>query len=222
MMNLRGLKFGAYHTADDWNLILHEKTLTPPEPKTNYVSVPGRDGDIDLTEALSGLVNYRDRTASFNFILVNGSHEDRDELITEIVGVLNGQRLQIIDTDDYPDYYMTGRFTVKSVMNNNAYGTIQLEAVCNPWRYAINPVSRTVNVSSTDGTVSVVLTNSGYKTVTPSITVTGTINLTYGTTTVALSAGTYTLPGLLLFPGANSISVSGSGSITITYTEAIF
>lgn len=221
-MKLRGMQFGDYHTADDWNLILNAKTITPPEPKTNYVSVPGRDGDIDLTEALSGLVNYRDRTASFVFLLTNGSHDDRDELITEIVGVLNGQRLQIIDTDDYPDYYMTGRFTVKSVTNNNAYGTIQLEAVCNPWRYAINPVSRTVNVSSTDGTVAIVLTNSGYKTVTPSITVTGTINLTYGTTTVALSAGTYTLPGLLLSPGANSLSVAGSGSITITYTEAIF
>lgn len=222
MMKLRGVQFGDYHTAEDWNLILHEKTITPPEPKTNYVSVPGRDGDIDLTEALSGLVNYRDRTGSFTFLLTDGSHADREELISEIVGVLNGQRLQYIDTDDYPDYYMTGRFTVKSVTNNNAYGTIQLEAVLNPWRYAINPKSQTVTVTSSDGTVPVVLSNAGYKTLTPTITVTGTINLTYGTTTTALSAGTYTLPGLQLSPGANSLSVSGSGSITITYTEAIF
>ena len=70
-MKLRGLQFGDYHTADDWNLILHEKIVAPPVPKTNYVSVSGRDGDLDLTEALSDVVNYQDRKASFTFLLIS-------------------------------------------------------------------------------------------------------------------------------------------------------
>lgn len=222
MMKLRGVQFGDYHTADDWGLILNEKIVSPPVPKTNYVSVPGRDGDIDLTEALSGVVNYEDRTAEYTLLLTDGSHADREELITEIVGVLNGQRMQIIDTDDYPDYYMTGRLTVTEVANNNAYGVVKIEAVCNPWRYSINQRKKTVQVTSNDGTLSIILSNGGYKTVTPSIMVTGSVTLTYGATSTTLSEGTYTLPGLRLSPGANSIGVAGSGSVQFSYTEAIF
>lgn len=221
-MILRGVQFGDYHTADDWNLIMHEKKISPPRPKTNYVSVPGRDGDLDLTGALSGIVNYENRTGSFIFLLTNGSHDDREELISEIIGVLNGQRLEYIDTDDYPDYYMTGRLTVTETTNTNAYGTIHIEADFDPWRYAINSTTRTVSVTSSDGTVSVSLSNKGYRTVIPVITVTGTITLTYGATTQSLSAGTYTFPGLMLSPGNNVVTVAGSGSISFNYQEAIF
>lgn len=222
MLPLRGVQIGDYHTADDWNLILNKKEISPPKPKTNYVSIPGRDGDIDLTEALSDIVNYQDRSGAFTFLLTNGLHEDREELISEIVGVINGQRLQYIDTDDYPDYYMTGRFTVTSVSNNNAYGVVEISAVFNPWRYAIVPTSRTITVADTDGTVPVVIVNKGYKTVTPSITVTGSVTLTFGTTSTTLNEGTYSLPALRLSPGTNSLSVAGLGTIQFTFTEAIF
>lgn len=221
-MKLRGVQFGEYHTAEDWNLIMNEKTVTPPVPKTTYVSVPGRDGDLDLTTALSGIVNYENRIASYLFILTDGSQLDREELISEIVGVLNGQSMEIVDTDDYPDYYMTGRITVKAVTNNAAYGTIAIEANCNPWRYSLNPTVINQTVKTTDGTVTVYLSNKGYRTVTPTITVTGTVILTYGSTSQSLSAGTYSFPGFMLSPGANTVTVSGSGTISFTYQEAIF
>lgn len=220
MMQLRGVQFGDYHTADDWGLILNEKSVSPPKPKTNYVSVPGRDGDIDLTEALSGVVNYQDRTAEYTLLLTDGSHADREELIATIVGVLHGQRMRIIDTDDYPDYYMIGRLTVTDIVNNAAYGVIHIQAVCDPWRYA--QVPRYKKIAVTKNERSVIIANNGYKTVTPSLTVTGSITLTYGTTSTTLSAGTYTLPGLRLSPGVNKCTISGSGSVQFEYTEAIF
>lgn len=221
-MQLRGVQFGDYHTAEDWNLILHEKIVSPPVPKTNYVSVPGRDGDLDLTEALSGVVNYQDRKASYTFLLTDGTHADRVELISQIIGVLHGQRVQIIDTDDYPDYYMIGRLTVTDVSNSNAYGILKIEAICQPWRYAINQKTKVVTVTASDGTVTVTMTNSGYKTVAPTLTVTGSITLTYGSTSTTLSAGTYILAGLRFTPGVNTVTVAGTGSITISYQEAIF
>ena len=221
-MTLRGVQFGDYHTADDWNLILNEKIVSPPVPKTNYVSVPGRDGDLDLTEALSGVVNYQDRNASYTFLLTDGTHADRVELISQIIGVLHGQRVQIIDTDDYPDYYMIGRLTVTDVSNSNAYGILKIEAVCQPWRYSINQKSKTVTVTASNGTVTVTMSNNGYKTVAPTLTVTGSVTLTYGSTSTTLSAGTYILAGLRFTPGVNTVTVAGTGSITISYQEAIF
>jgi hypothetical protein len=219
MTKLRGVRFGDRHTAEDWGLIMNEKVVSPPLPKTNYVSVPGRDGDIDLSEALSGVVNYQDRTASFTFLLTNGSHADREALISEIVGTLHGQSMEIEDTDDYPGYYLTGRITVQEVANNAAYGTIKLQAVCRPWRYAVNETIKPVTLSSAKKTVNVV--NKGYKTVTPSVTVTGSVTIKYGTTSTSLSSGTYTLPGFSLKPGLNTVTVSGSGTLEIRYREAI-
>lgn len=221
-MTLRGVQFGEYHTAQDWNLIMNEKIVSPPVPKTNYVSVPGRDGDLDLTEALSGEVNYQDRKASYTFLLTDGTHADRVELISQIIGVLHGQRVQIIDTDDYPDYYMNGRLTVTDVSNSNAYGVLKIEAVCQPWRYAINQKTKTVTVTASDGTVTVTMSNGGYKTIAPTLTVTGSITLTYGSTSTTLSAGTYILSGLRFTPGVNTVTVAGTGTITFNYQEAIF
>ena len=221
-MKLRGLQFGDYHTADDWNLILHEKIVAPPVPKTNYVSVPGRDGDLDLTEALSDVVNYQDRKASFTFLLTDGSHADRVALISKIIGVLHGQSVRIIDTDDYPEYYMIGRLSVTDISNSNAYGILKIEAVCQPWRYALIHKLRAITVEQSDGNVTVTIGNEGYKTVAPIITVTGSVTITIDSHTKALTDGSYIVVGWNFRPGVNKVTVSGAGTVSIDYQEAIF
>lgn len=220
MTNTRQVQFNDFYTADDWGLIMNKKEYSDPVPKTNYVSVPGRDGSIDLTEALSDVVNYENRQANFIFLLTNGTYQDRLDLLTEIIGNLHGQTVQIVD-DDYLNYYMTGRLTVTGHTNNLAYGTITMSVNCDPWRYSTFTTTVNETVKTADGTLQVVISNRGYKTLIPSIVVTGTVNLTYGTTTTALSAGTYTLPDFKLSPGVNTVSISGNGTIAFTYREAI-
>ena len=219
-MIMRGIQFGNFHTADDWDLILHAKTLTPPKPKTYYVAIPGRDGDLDLSEALTGEVHYENRIAVFSFIASDGSYSDREDLLSEIVAQIHGKRLQIVDPD-YPGYYLSGRCTVTERTNINAYGTITVEANCDPYKYALEQTTRTVSVTPSAGTLAVVCTNTGVQTVTPTITVTGSVTLTFGTITTTLSAGTYVLPALQFPAGTTTVQVSGNGTIAFTYREAI-
>lgn len=217
-MLLRGVKFGDYHTATEWELILNKKSITPPKPKTVYVSVNGRDGDLDLSEALTGEIKYENRTASFSFLLTNGSNLDRENIITEILAVIHGRKLQIID-DDYPDHYLVGRCTVTGSSNNKSYGSIDIQCNCDPWRYSINDVIRSKTVSGTP--LELLCVNSGVKTVIPELKVTGDITLQFGTTNVSLSDGSYKLANLLLKTGTTKLIVGGSGSLTVTYKEAI-
>jgi phage-related protein len=219
-MILRGIQIGNFHTAEDWDLILHAKTLTPPKPKTTYVSVPGRDGDLDLSEALTGEIHFENRIATFSFIASEGSYSDREDLLSEIVANVHGKRLQIIDPD-YPGYYLSGRCTVPERTNINAYGTITVEANCDPYKYAVEETTRHVTVTTGAGTISVILTNTGVKTVTPTITVTGSVTLAFGTTSTTLSAGTYVLPGLQFPAGPTTVQVSGNGTVAFTYREGI-
>ena len=215
---MRGVKFGDYHTADDWGLILNAKVINTPAPKYVKISVDGRDGDLNLSRTLTGDMKYNNREASFTFLVTDGSQEEREELINEIVNLIHGNELQIIEPDD-PDHFLLGECSVNSIQNTKSYGSFIVSADCEPYRYAIEEIRRTITASATASNV--VLTNSGRKTLIPTVTVTGTVNLTIGTTKVSLGAGTYKLTSLILKPGSNVVGVSGSGSITFTYREGV-
>ena len=217
---LRGITFGDYNTAEDWGLTMSTKKIPLPAPKTTLVSVPGRDGDIDMTEALDGVVHYDDRPASFVFELLEGPPKKRIELVNEISRALHGKLLRIIDQDDYPGYYLMGRVTVTDVNHNKAYSTIKVSATCRPWRYAVNEVSRTFVLTTLPRLVT--LNNDGDMVVNPRIQVSGDMTMEFGTSLVQLSTGTYVLPSFRLGHGLSPLKLSGSGSAVFTYQEGIF
>lgn len=217
-MTLRGIKFGDYHTADDWELILNQKSIGTPKPKTVYVQIEGRDGDLDLSEALTGEIKYENRPASFVFLLTEGSYEDRNDLISEILGAVHGKRLAIVDDDD-PDHYLIGRCNVTGISNNRAYGEMVIECECEPWRYSVTETTQTVSASNTSKNVNLI--NSGTKTVIPEITVSNTVTLTIGSSSEDLTSGTYKLLSLILKTGVTTVTVKGSGTVTFKYREAV-
>lgn len=202
----------------DWHSILTKKDITPPEIKTNYVDIGGMSGSLDLTEALTGEITYKDRTISASLWTNHGTRKDRVALLTDIRYFMHGRKVNIIEPDD-PEHYFIGRAKIKSESNNLAYAEIAIEFTCDPWRYALNESERIVNVDSSNA-VDVVINNNGVKTLCPTIAVTGNINIIYDGTTTPLTAGNYKISDLKLYRGVNVIRVSGSGSVTFTYREA--
>lgn len=207
-----------FNTWYDWALVLTAKDITPPEPKTNYVEIDGASGSLDLSESLTGEVTYKDRTVSAAFWTSEGSRNDREKLINKIVSVLHGKKIKIIDPDD-PEHYFYGRVNVKSRNNILPYAEFTIEAICEPWRYAINESERRVVVKSSTVT-NAVINNNGVKTLCPVITVTGSVTITFEGTKITLSAGSYKISDIKLRQGVNIIGVSGNGSATFTYREA--
>ena len=217
-MILRGVKFGDYHSAGDWGLILNSKQLDPPEPKIYTVSVDGRDGDIDLSEALTGEIKYNNRVASFGFTVTEGSYADREAMIGRIVGLIHGRKLNIIIDDDFT-HYLHGRVKVTGRTNINAYGTLTIECDCEPWRYAVNETVRTIALTTTP--TEILLTNGGIKTLIPTVKVTDSATIEMGSSSVSLSSGEYKLTDLKLKSGSTLIKVHGNGTIIFSYREGI-
>lgn len=201
----------------DWRLVLTSKSVTPPEPKTNYVDIDGMSGSLDLSESLTGEITYKDRTLSASFWTDVGKRVDRERLLQRIIATLHGRKVTIIEPDD-PEHYFVGRIKVKSTKNILAYAELSIEATCEPWRYALEDTVRTVEVNN--DTATVVINNNGVKTLCPRLTVTGTVNLTYEGNTVTLTEGPYWISDIKLRQGANVIGLSGNGSVTFTYKEA--
>jgi hypothetical protein len=65
------------------------------------------------------------------------------------------------------------------------------------------------------------LTNNGRLAVTPKVDVYGEVTLKYNSYTQLLSTGTYYLPDLFLTPGVKEVGISGSGTVSFSYREAV-
>lgn len=217
-MKLRGIKFGEYHTADDWHLTLNAQSLDPAEPKTNFISIDGRDGDLDATEALTGEVKYNNREASFTFIMMDGTVADRENLLIEIYQQIHGRKLNIIRPDDL-SRYLVGRCQVLNVKNNGAYCTFDVTANCEPWRYNMTETVYHKAVTSDRTVLSIV--NAGRKTIIPELEVTGSVNIEYSSLKLSLETGTYKATDLILKTGTHTLTVYGSGELTVRYREAV-
>lgn len=110
---MRGVTFGGKHSYWDWGLLLKTfPIVTPPEPKTKVVEVPGTDAVIDLTQVLTGQVHYKQREIKCQFTLP--CNRDKWETVyTEILNHLHGKAMEII-LDDDSEYFYTGRAKIAS------------------------------------------------------------------------------------------------------------
>ena len=215
---MRAFTLDKYNTWYDWRLTLTAKEVTPPEPKTNYISLDGAHGSLDLTEALTGEIPFDDRTVSASFWTSEGTFAERVELLRTISTALHGRRVQIIEPDD-PEHFFLGRIVLKSVEQSQVHLAFDMEATCEPWRYALEETTRAVAVSGSSA--GVVLYNGGVKVLSPDVTVTGTVTLTFDGASATLEEGSYRVTGLRLQPGNNLVTVSGSGSAAFTFREAM-
>ena len=205
-----------FNTYNDWRLILTKKSVTPPQPKTKYVSLDGMNGTLDLSEVLTGEITYNDRTVSATFLLTEGTYKERNLKLQEIANKLHGRKVKLIEPDDL-DHYLLGRITIKDIRNILPYSEITIEAVCEPWRYSLEDIIRKVDVNGQE--VDIVLTNNGAKNTSPEITIIGSIDIIFNDVQVSLTSGTYKVSDFKLCHGVNLVKVIGTGSATFKYKE---
>lgn len=210
---MKGIKFGNYHSYDDFSLILSQKTIGTPSPKVETIDIPGGDGVLDLTDFF-GEVKYNNRNLSFDFSTMVPPEQFMD-LFSRVQNALHGQKMQII-LDDDAEWYYTGRITVSEWKAEKNIGKLTIDCDCEPFKTRHGD---TVIFQAVEGTEATVILPNGIKPVVPIIDITGNINLTFGTNFWALSEGRYELPAVKLVNGENTILVEGTGTATFTYRE---
>lgn len=207
-----GIKIGPYHTYNDWALILGRIDLQTPTPKAYKIDIEGADGTLDVTDFF-GEVKYNDFTQPFPFTMT-GPQEEYSARHDAIKNAIHGKKLRII-LDDMPGFFYMGRVTVGSLANEKGYAAFDIVADCEPYKYKLEKTTVTKAIT---GSGAVSLTNSRKRAV-PTITASAAFTLTFGPYTWTISAGTYTLPELELVEGANVVSVTGTGTISLTWQE---
>lgn len=231
-MEKRKIIIGTYDTALTGLWTLAGWGFEDPTLVESYIEVPGRiDGPLDASTALTdGDARYGAR--AFEAILESseGTRLEREARISAMVNQLDGNRFDIVLPDDQT-HHIRGRVRVARLFNTPAYGSVKVTATCDPWRY--NNTDTTVGVTATATEQTVSLLNSGRRAVVPTLQVTGgPVNITFGTfdptlgTFIAtfsktLGVGVYQYPDLFLTPGTHPLKYSGTGTLLLTYREAV-
>lgn len=121
------------NTWNDWHLIPSSRpSMTLPKVNTNLIQVPGQNGSLDMTEDLTGLLAYGNRSGSWEFIVDNG-HDLWVTIKETITEFMHGQRLRCFSEDD-PDHVYSGRFSVNEWKSQEHYSTITIDFDIDPFR----------------------------------------------------------------------------------------
>ena len=207
------IRFGTKWTRADYGLIVAPYAIPMPEPQTNFVEIPGRDGALDLSEAF-GTVRYADRIIPLTMY----ARAPFDSMISAFAAEVHGRRINVIFDRD-PTFYYDARFTLEDVERHAGYCELSLKCRARP--YKLEHFETTITVLPT-GSATVTLTNSRMPVV-PTITVSAEMALAFTIDgkdySVTLPAGTHTVPALVLSEGDTKIGITGTGRITFTYRK---
>lgn len=213
-MIARGVYFDDIYSYTDFGLILSQVEIPPAEPKTTFVDVPGRDGALDLTEAL-GEVKYNDRDIEFVFSILPSETMTWEEKQTQVSNALNGKRCKII-LDRDAGYYYSGRCTVSRYEKDRNLKQIAVSARVLPYKYKLLETAASFALTGEEQTVTLV---NGRKSVAPTIECTGSAVIGFNGNTYAVNAGTVKILDIRLVEGDNILTLSGSGTIKFTWQE---
>lgn len=209
-----GVTINNEHTLRDWGAaITNSDIISLPEPNTTFLEIPGRNGRLDLTEVLTGDVSYGNRTIKLQ-LAKSTNVEDWYTTGLHIFDAIHGRAVKLTFDDDLGHYYK-GRATVSNPQRLRNGGQLLITVDADPFRYE-QEVFSSVWLASTGTEISGTLVNTRMPTC-PSITVDADCDLVIGTVTYGLTAGTHTLPSIILPEGETAFSASGATTITFSY-----
>lgn len=226
---MSGVRFGNYHSGQDWGLIWIDTEIPEATPKTYEIEVPGRDGTIDLTEVLIPDVKFQNRILKFTFALIDKSQSKWQSVYSEVANCINGKKLRVVlDTDKA--YYWNGRCVVSSTKEDAVHSLITVTVNAEPYKYdmATNREGAWVwdTFSFVDGVIlynravtgitDIVLPNKR-KPVRPTIICSTSMTVSYDGHVYELVQGSNTMTDILLKEGDNVLTFRGNGTVSIRY-----
>lgn len=230
-MSYSGVTINGVNTLTAYGLaLLADLTISEPEPRTTYVTVPEADGDLDLTGALTGgVVRYGMRQVSFTLYpvrdIIAGTNtvptEEHAALVRQqLTAAIHGKQATLLLPSD-PSHYFIGRLAVGDKGGFNDL-RIPVTMTAQPWR--INPAK--IVTIAVPFTGDYTITNPGPATVpTFKSTHSNAAIFTFGSSATphTIGASEVTFDDVTFETGENVLHFVGTVSypVTIKYQEAV-
>ena len=126
------------NTWTTWHLIPASRpAVAAPQPNFKFVEIPGRNGQVDFSDFLTGSPQYGQRVGNFSFFIARG-FQDIEVIHQNMSATLHGKKLKMKLQDD-PTYYYEGRFTVGNLETGGAHPMVTIGYTLEPYKRKINP-----------------------------------------------------------------------------------
>lgn len=215
----------------EYGVVMTDYDIGNPTVQKHMVSVPLRDGDLDYTDYLTNSVKYGNRPITMLFLYQG--YDDFTAKFSEITNLFHGKECNIIFDRDL-NYYYVGRLEVGKYKNLRYGGTFQIEADCQPFKLSVQSTADdwlwdpfNFETGYINDLKNIQITNSAEIVIYgdeqlayPKVTSNAQFTVTFGTKSVTISSGTTTLYDFELQPGVNTLTFTGTGTITIDYRGA--
>lgn len=208
-----GVRFGNYHTWEDFQMYLKETYIGEAIEKAMETDIPGRDGDLNLSNFF-GYPVYQNRMLRFEFEAEDGGYPGYYTLSSQLKNALQGEEKKIIQDEDN-EFYWIGKASVDVQKKNSIISSVVITCSVNPYKYKRNKtvVSKRISGQEEINCINI------QKRVVPVITADSEFRLIMDNVSVAVPAGTTIVPDLLLKSGDNFILCNGNGTISFEYQE---
>lgn len=238
------------NTWDDWHLIpTSPPVVKPAQPNQEILSIPGLNGQYDISALQTGYVTYKNRTGNFDFYYLSKYWGDSwANCLTTVASFLNGRRCKCYLEDD-PTYYYEGYFYVKDWTPDRTNSKISISYDVYPykkeertslddWLWDSFNFERDVIRETSDISVGSTLVIVGSdEPIVPSFIFSGLSGSatvkhrwldgpnpsTYSQNYIVSSNGTYRFSGIVIRQGRNELVIGGnSGRVSIDYRGGLF
>lgn len=226
------------HSFTDLGLYPKTKGLPdPPDIQTEFIEVPGMDGSLDASQAMDGLVHYKNRDYEQDFLIVD-KEIDWHTVYSRALNALHGKHMTLIFDDD-PLWYYDGRLDIGAPKPDDAgYMVFTVKGSLKPYKYNIysstdedwlwdpfdfeTGVIRGYKDIQIDGPTTVQIIGSEMPVV-PTITVLSEngdgMTVVFNGTTYQLVDGDNRVPAMTVQGGEYDLTFSGEGLVTIYFRE---
>lgn len=225
------IMIGDYKMSDFGLKLLSIELGTPVVRKTT-VTIPGRNGALDLTEAVTGFPLYDNATHKLTFDFRDGTYDEWVSISSDLRGNIHGRRLPVVIGND--SYYYDARVSVDSSKINQQYSQVVITLDADPYKLAQKTSLDDWEWDPFDFETDVIreykdIPVPGELVVVGDVMPTGcifeasaAITVTYNGNSYQIPKGRSTVPDILITDGEHTMSFSGSGTVSVEYRGGRF
>ena len=198
---------------DDFGIVT-KFSISPAKRKEVKQDIPGRNGKLDYSEALTGFPTFENRTIKLELSVIDSDIAHCRTKINALKNYIHGVNLDVVFPDD-SDFYYSGVWAVDEDRKNPSCIDVTLTCDAFPYRRRLKDTVITKTLSTSETTIKC---NNLREPVVPTFETTGNATIKFGTLSKTVGTGKHTLD-IVFKAGENIVKASGTGTLKIIYRE---
>lgn len=223
------VKIGDYSMYKDFGLRALSIDPGTAEVNEKFKEIPGRNGDLDLTDALTGFPVYKNTTMKLTFDFKDGNYDLWLMRASELRNTLHGKRMRVVLGKD--DFFYEGRVSVNTEKLNRRYSSVEITVNRDPYKLELysslenwlwdsfnfeTGIVRNYKDLQVKGNLEVIIPGRTMRVI-PVFDCSEEMTVSYNGTIYNLPKGKSKSPDLLLGEGDNTLIFTGNGTVSVDY-----